>query len=661
MANHSLTSGDGSGGHGPGPGHGGDAPVEAFGTWADAAPTVLWITDPEGSCVYLNRRWYDFTGQAAGAGLGWGWTDMVHPEDRPRVSEAFRRCAAERTACAVEYRVRHCLGGHRWVADTSEPRYDAAGRLVGYVGAVMDITDRKVAELGLRRSQQDAERRLAELEMLFETAPVGIALFDLEGRYSRVNRIVADLHRRTADQCVGLTPTEVRCVAAAPVERMLREVCSTGKTLMNAEVRLSGAGPDGSDVVWLTNVAPVRDGTGQMTGVWGVVQDVSELTRLREQLVQSQKMESIGRLAGGVAHDFNNLLTVIGGYAEQASERLPAGSAVGADIDQIRLAAGRAAEFTRQLLSFARRQVVEPRALDFREVLRSNEDLIRRLVGEDVDLRLALPPGPAMVMMDPGQCTQILLNLAANARDAMPEGGMLTIGVEVVAVGPAEVPPTESVRPGSYVKVTVADTGIGMPAHVRRRVFEPFFTTKSGGRGIGLASCYGIVKQAGGLIEVRSTEGGGTSFFIHLPVTGERPAVGITPAAKETPAAGHETVLVVEDEPMVREMISRVLRLKGYAVTEAGSPEQAAEAARAAGRAFDLVIADVVLPGGNGLDLTCSMVEARTASRAMLMSGYTGDNAAERLPFRLIAKPFELDGFLHAVRTVLEGPPGRSA
>jgi nitrogen-specific signal transduction histidine kinase/CheY-like chemotaxis protein len=393
--------------------------------------------------------------------------------------------------------------------------------------------------------------------------------------------------------------------------------------------------------------------------VRGSIVDVSEQAALRERLRESQRMESIGRLAGGVAHDFNNLLTVITGYSDLVlgSRQLPA--SLRDDLEQVRTAGERAAALTGQLLAFSRRQVMQLQPVDLNEVVRGMQGMLRRLIGEDLQLVVSLDSDLDSIVADPGQVEQVILNLAANARDAMPSGGVLTLEtskVDAVEDGPA------GAGSGAYGRLSMTDTGSGMDAETRSRIFEPFFTTKNLGRGtgLGLATVYGIVMQSGGFLTVDSAPGSGSRFEVHFPVAAcdpEGESAGSTPAVS---IRGDETVLLVEDETAVREMARSGLEALGYRVLPAADGDEALEIARRQGAALDIVVSDVVLPGASGPEVVDRLRRLHPRIRVLLMSGYTDDLIARKgrlddeVPF--LQKPFTAGRLAGRIREVIDRP-----
>ncbi len=388
-----------------------------------------------------------------------------------------------------------------------------------------------------------------------------------------------------------------------------------------------------------------------------------ELRRTEEHLRQAQRMEAVGRLAGGIAHDFNNLLTVISGYGELLWDGLAQGDPRREAVDQVLLASRRAAGLTRQLLAFSRKQILQPRVLDLNAVVTDMDRLLRRLIGEDVDLRTCCAPGLGRISADPGQLEQVIMNLAVNARDAMPRGGCLTIETKDVELDAAYVATRPDVAPGPYVLLAVSDTGTGMDRATLAHAFEPFFTTKPAGQGtgLGLSTVFGIVKQSGGHVAAYSEPGRGSTLKVYLPrVVGEESSEQAAPAAASAGRAATETVLVVEDDEMVRALVVAVLSRLGYRVLEAPDGLAAERLALDPAARVDLLLTDVVLPRMSGKELRDRLAAARPGLRALYMSGYT-DNAIvhhgvldEGTPF--LHKPFTGDALAARVRAVLDAP-----
>jgi signal transduction histidine kinase len=385
-----------------------------------------------------------------------------------------------------------------------------------------------------------------------------------------------------------------------------------------------------------------------------------ELSRTKDQLVQAQKIEAIGQLAGGVAHDFNNLLTVISGSSELLLANVSESDPRRRHVDVIRQTAARAAALTRQLLAFSRRQILKPRLLSLGDVIVNIEQMLRRLLGEDIELHTRCDPGTGHVSADPGQLDQVVMNLAVNARDAMPDGGRLLIETSNADLDEDFVRAHPGAHPGRYVRLQVADTGVGMDATVRAHLFEPFFTTKELGRGtgLGLATVYGIVKQSGGFIWVDSAPGYGARFTIDLPRV-EAPTAAVEGAgASSRLPQGTETILVVEDEEAVRCLAREVLAGCGYAILEASHGEEALRVAAEHAGPIDLVVTDVVMPRMNGRELVDRLIPIRPGVKVVYMSGYTDDSVVARgvatAGLTFLQKPFTLAVLARTVREVLD-------
>jgi two-component system cell cycle sensor histidine kinase/response regulator CckA len=384
------------------------------------------------------------------------------------------------------------------------------------------------------------------------------------------------------------------------------------------------------------------------------------LREREDQLRQAQKMEAIGQLAGGVAHDFNNLLTIINVHSDLLLQDLQNENPMRQDVEEISRAAARAASLTRQLLTFSRKQVVQPQVLDLARVVTGVEPMLRRLIGEDVDFETSSDDDVSPVLADEGELEQVLINLVVNARDAMPQGGRLSVAVQNVAVNDAACVKHPSLRPGDYVQLTVQDSGMGMTTETMMRAFEPFFTTKERGRGtgLGLATVYGIVKQSGGTITVDSSPGEGTTFSVYLPVAAEAIVISAVVAERRVPASAGETILVVEDEESVRRLARRVLEAQGYTVLEAINGADALRIAADYAGVIDLLLSDVVMPEVGGRLLAERLTAARPETEVMFMSGYTDDDILRRGLLqrgqRLIQKPFTATALAHDVRTLLD-------
>ena len=572
------------------------------------------------------------------------------------------------------------------VALTLSPITDGSGKIVGAAAVCRDIGERRRAE--------------AQFRALLEAAPDAMVCVHRHGRIALVNAQAERLFGYSREEMVGqevemLVPEHARAVHPS---RRARYFPNPQPRPMGAGMELAGRRKDGTEFPAEISLSAIETDEGVL--VTATVRDVSdrlevqaererlkaqaerertqaqaererrksqaERERLERQLHQSQRLESLGQLAGGVAHDFNNLLGVIVNYTAFVVEEIakPDGGdreAVRQDLDQVRRAADRATELTHQLLAFGRREVVRPRVLDLNEVVRDVEQFLRRTLGEDVELVTSLAPDLHAVMADPGQLEQVLVNLAVNARDAMPGGGRLTIETDNVVIDADYAELRPGLEPGEHVRLRVSDTGAGMSPEVIERVFEPFFTTKPKGEGsgLGLATVYGIVAQAGGHARFHSEPGLGTTFTALLPVTRETPTT-VPHSTGATAVGGGETVLLVEDEDALREVTRRILARNGYQVLDAARGSKAVDLATNHPGPIHLLVTDVVMPEMLGREVATRVVAARPGIRVLYISGYAHPVLASKGTLEeglaLLEKPFTEPVLLAKVREVLDTP-----
>jgi two-component system cell cycle sensor histidine kinase/response regulator CckA len=417
-------------------------------------------------------------------------------------------------------------------------------------------------------------------------------------------------------------------------------------------------------VIWVSDTAVVVEGSGAHPLMEGIIVDITERKQLETQLQQARRMEAIGRLAGGIAHDFNNLLTIIKGYTELALKRPRISPELRTDVERIEDASERASTLVRQLLAFSRRQVLQPKLLDLNSIVLGLDKLLRRLMDEEI--RMSTIPGTDIgtIKADPGQMEQVIMNLVVNARDAMPKGGLLTVETANVDLDAAYASEHATVKAGRYVMLAVSDTGTGMSPETVAHIFEPFYTTKESGRGtgLGLSTVYGIVKQSGGYIWVYSELGRGSSFKVYLPRVEQAPEAlpAIKPASgKQT---GSETILLVEDQPQVRELARMALSEKGYTVLVASGPEDAENVCSKQGTEIHLLLTDLILPGISGRELAKRLTARHAKMRVLYMSGYTFNIMAQGASeggmledgMAFLQKPFTPSGLTEKVREVLD-------
>ena len=496
---------------------------------------------------------------------------------------------------------------------------------------------------------------------LLESASQSIVGIDSEGRIVLANARTQELFGYDRAEMLG-----------SPIEMLLPEsvrgkhVQDRGAYFANPHVRPMGTGlelagrrKDGSEFPVEVSLSFIRT----EDGVFGIafVSDISQRKRLEEQLLHAQKMEAVGRLAGGVAHDFNNMLTVISGYNQMILDQLSALDPLRGYAEEILKAAERAAALTNQLLAFSRRQIAQPRVFDVNMVLLHTEKMLRRLIGEDVEVSLQLSPGAGNIKADPGHLEQAIFNLATNARDAMPKGGRILIETSATTLDDTYAKTHMGVSPGEYVMIAVSDNGHGMDVETKRRIFEPFFTTKERGKGtgLGLATVYGIVKQAGGDIWVYSEIGCGTTFKLYFPKVSE-PATDFRDDGVAAPQ-GAETILIVEDEQGVRELTTKMLKRLGYAVLAAGGGAEALEIARTHAGHIALAVTDVVMPSMSGAQLAVELRKAQPDIKVVFISGYTENAISQHGVLEegvaFLAKPFSREALARKVRDILGEPP----
>jgi two-component system, cell cycle sensor histidine kinase and response regulator CckA len=503
------------------------------------------------------------------------------------------------------------------------------------------------------RLRQDAEATLRASEQRYreivETTSEGVVLLDGEGWIGYANDRFAGMVDRPPADLPGASVLDlVTTTDRAAVQQALAAVRGSGATQF--EVGLHAAG---GRVVWARVALTARiDDAGAPVGSLAMVADVTEQKSIEAQLHQAQKLDAVGQLAGGLAHDFNNLLTVIDGYAALLIADVD--EAATRDLVMIRDAAGRASALTRQLLTFSRAQTARPQVVDVSGVVASVEVLLRRLIREDVDLVVTPAAAPTPVHADPGQLEQVLINLAINARDAMPGGGTLAIRTGRVELGGGRADELTA-EAGDYVLITVADTGCGMSAEVAARVFEPFFTTKDQGKGtgLGLSTVYGIVTRAGGHVRVDSRPGAGSTFEVYLPATAASAADVHAPHEPQRLIAGTGTILLVEDDPAVRQLTERILTTAGYRVLLAVDGEHALAVARAHDT-IDLLVTDVIMPGMNGQQLADRLTEQRPGLPVIFMSAYTSGVLTHTETVAFLDKPFTAAALTEKVHSVLD-------
>jgi PAS domain S-box-containing protein len=614
---------------------------------------LFWEVDSHGVYTYCSPNVVSILGYEPSELLGKTPFDFMPPEEAKRVGALFGAIVAEqKTFTLLAHAVRHKDGRVSTLECSGKPVFDPHGRFIGYRGMDRDIAERKQAEEALRLAEE-------KYRSIFENAVEGIFQTTPDEGYISANPALARIYGyESPREMIEAVMDISRQVYVDPDRR------SEFKRTLEAHDAVTGFEAqvyrkDGS-VIWVSESArAVRDRQGALLCYEGTVEDITERKRLEQQLLQSQKMEAIGRLAGGVAHDFNNVLTAIMGYSELLLSGIGSEESRRRNTEQIKKAAERAASLTSQLLAFSRRQVLTMRVLDLNDVVVVLEPMLRRLIGEDIALVTVLDLELERTKADVGQIEQVLMNLVVNARDAMPRGGTLTIETTNVKLDQAYMDRHGLVPPGAYVKLTVSDTGCGMDAETQSHIFEPFFTTKEPGKGtgLGLSTVYGVIKQSGGYIWVYSEPGRGTTFKMYLPRVDEAvKAIEPGVVSAESPR-GTETVLLAEDDEGVRELAGGALERSGYSVLMACGGEEALLLSGRHAGAIHLLVTDVVMPGLGGRELAERLVPLRPDMKVLYMSGYT-DDAVVRYGVLVeeaayLQKPFTPDVLLQRVRQML--------
>ncbi|ACA15584.1 multi-sensor hybrid histidine kinase [Methylobacterium sp. 4-46] len=640
-----------------------------FRTMADDAPVMTWITEASGTCIYLNRRWFEFTGQTPEEGLGLGWLDAVHPDDRGRSEQAFLAANARREPIRVEYRLRRHDGSYRWALDSASPRLDPDGTFLGYFGSVVDIDERREAE--------------ARLRTLTDVVPAFVWFAAPDGR----------LHFMNSRWCeyTGQTPEEVLpdgWIAAVHPDDQAQTAAIWAEARaggVSYEVELRYRRHDGAYRWYVARAEPLRDASGRVTTWFGTSTDIhdrklaeaslrelnetlesrvaertAELLKAEEALRQSQKMEAVGQLTGGVAHDFNNLLTIIRSSVDFLRRPDLPEARKARYLDAVSDTVDRAAKLTSQLLAFARRQTLDPQVFSLGERLRAVADLLETVTGARIRVVTEIPETPCFVRADLSQFETALVNMAVNARDAMEGEGTLTLRLTCAGRLPPIRGHAGSTQP--FAAVSLSDTGTGIAPEVQERIFEPFFTTKEVGKGtgLGLSQVFGFAKQSGGDVDVASVLGRGTTFTLYLPeVAAQAPgARDAGAAAAASPVGTGQRVLVVEDNVEVGSFATQILEDLGYETTWAVNAEEALDRLGPDGSGFDVVFSDVVMPGMGGLALAQQLRQRLPHLPVLLASGYSHVLAQDgQHGFKLLHKPYSAEQLGRLLRQVTARPP----
>jgi len=643
---------------------------------ADNAPVMIWRAGPDKACDWFNRPWLEFTGRTLARELGNGWADGVHPDDLHRCLAIYNAAFDRRDAFSREYRLRRHDGVYRWVLDNGRPYHDADGAFRGYFGSCIDINAQKEAEAKLAATVADRDGASNDSERNFQLLVNGVTdyaiyLLDPEGHITSWNKGAERIKGYPAEEAIGrhygMFYSEEDRQHGVPVTSLERAI---------ANGKYEGEGwrlrKDGTRFWASTTLNPIYGSDGSLQGFAKITRDVTErreaqalLDQAREQLFQSQKMEAVGQLTGGIAHDFNNLLTVILGNLDIIQRRMaretPDPATLRRLINNAVEGARRATLLTQRLLAFSRRQPLDPKPVDPNRFIANAVDFLQRSLGETIEVNAVGGGGVWQIEVDPNQLETTLLNLALNARDAMPRGGKLTIETSNVYLDEEYTRANPEVGPGDYVLLAVSDTGSGMDEATLARAFEPFFTTKAAGQGtgLGLSQVYGFVKQSGGHVKIYSEPGQGTTVRIYLPRQTRTAAIAPRPLP-DVPRAdsGGEVILVVEDDAGVRSYVTEVLNELGYRVIEGADGSSGLAALERGETQVDLLLTDVILPDFNGRELADRARQKRPDLKVLFMTGYSRNAIVHqgRLDpgVALIQKPITQAALAARVRDVLD-------
>lgn len=633
-----------------------------FRSMADTVPVMIWATDATGYCTYLNRNWYEFTGQTVAEAEGFGWLDATHPEDRQRTDEIAQAGLRERRPFRIEYRLRRADGSYAYAIDAANPRFDENGAYLGHVGAVLDITDRRNSEQALQRLNETLEAQVAErtrdlrlnearIRSIIETTFQYQGLLSPEGILLDTNRASLESISVQREDVLGQPFWTTPWFTATPgVPEMIRSACTLAAAGDSVHHELHLNLPLGQRSFDFS-LRPVRNERGNVVAIVAEASDTTERRKTEESLRQSQKMEAMGQLTGGIAHDFNNLLTAVLGNLEIIQRRVTDERIRRLAQNAIR-ATERGARLTGQMLAFSRSQKLALRPVDVNAQLRGMDDLLDRSAGPTISLRVRLDEKLPPVMGDANQLEAAMLNLVINARDAMPEGGDLDISTRRVRIsGDGEL------AAGEYVEIAIADTGIGMSPGVRSRAFDPFFTTKEIGKGtgLGLSQVFGFVRQAGGTARIESSLGRGTRVCLLLPVAKGEAAQTVERSPTPATDGGRGRILVIDDDQDVRTFLLESLDALGYETLGASDGESGL--AMLAEAAPDLVLLDYAMPGLNGAEVAQAVRSRRPDLPVIFVTGYADQAAmkAAAADAPILQKPFRVADLAATLRGCLDG------
>lgn len=624
---------------------------ELFHLISKNAADMIAVVDMDGNRLFNSLSYQKVLGYSPEELQASSAFEQIHPDDRERVKKAAEEARSTGIGKTLEYRLRHKNGTWLVLESTSSVIHNANGQPEKLVIVNRDITERKRAEEALRRSE-------AHFRSVVQDAPYGIYRANIAGQLLQVNPALQKMLGYETEQ--EFLAKELAADVFQHQGEYQRFVELLTRTEEVKDIELEWKRQDGTPMAVRCSGRRTNDENGAPAYFEVFAEDVTEKRVLERQLRMAQKMEAIGRLSGGIAHDFNNLLGVIIGYSRVLKKALGTNEALCEHALEIEKAGQRAAALTKQLLAFSRQQVLTPAVLNLNALASDMEKMLPRLLGEDIEVSLALDPELGSVKADQSQIEQVIMNLAVNARDAMPNGGRLKIRTSNVTLDQAYTRRHPGSREGHFVLLSVTDTGTGMDAATLTHIFEPFFTTKEHGKGtgLGLATVYGIVKQSGGYIWVDSVPEQGSSFQIYLPQHADQPTVDQPKPDSREALRGSEKILLVEDAEPLRKLAQTFLEAAGFRVLSAGSGEEALKLAASCGDTFDLLLTDVVMPGMNGRVLAENLVPRQPGMKLLYMSGYTdsfiaGHGVLEP-GIHLLHKPFTEEVLVGKVREVLD-------
>jgi two-component system, cell cycle sensor histidine kinase and response regulator CckA len=624
---------------------------ELFHLISDNAADMIAVVDMNGRRIYNSLSYLRVLGYSPEELQASSAFEQIHPDDRERVKKAAEDARRSGVGKTLEYRLRHKNGEWLILESTSSVIRNEKGEPEKLVIVNRDVSERKRAEEALRRSETG-------FKSVVEDAPYGIYRVSTAGRFLQVNPALQKMLGYDSSQELSTKDLAAEIFQHSGEYHRLIELL--GRTEEVKDVEIEWKRKDATSITVLCSGRRVDDENGVPAYFEVFAEDVTEKRVLEKQLRMAQKMEAIGRLSGGIAHDFNNLLGVIIGYSRVLKRELGSSNVLFEHALEIEKAGQRAASLTKQLLAFSRQQVLTPAVLNLNTLASDMEKMLPQLLGEDIEVTLILDPDLGNVKADQSQVEQVIMNLAVNARDAMPMGGKLKIETKNVQLDEAFARRHPGAKVGSYVLLSVTDTGTGMDAATLTHIFEPFFTTKERGKGtgLGLATVYGIVKQSNGYTGVDSAPGKGTAFQIYLPRHAGQAFVEEPEHHSSDMLRGSETILLVEDSEPLRKLVKTFLDSAGYRVFSADSGESALEVSTSIGRSLDLLLTDVVMPGMNGRILAEHLLPRQPGMRVLYMSGYTDSFIAGHGVLdpgtHLLHKPFTEEVFLHKVREVLD-------